>query len=102
ADRFVFSVLADSGPGAPDLLTDFVHGTDIVDLSAIDPDASSNGNQAFAFGGQNTNAIAGSVTWFESGQNTIIQAEVSGAPTVDFMITLAGIDHNLSASDFIL
>ena len=102
ADRFVFSVLADSRPGASDLITDFVHGTDIVDLSAIDADASSNGNQAFAFGGQNANAVAGSVTWFESGQNTIIQAGVSGATTVDLMITLSGIDHNLSASDFIV
>ena len=102
ADRFVFNVLADSGPGASDLITDFVHGTDIIDLSAIDADASSNGNQVFAFGGQNANVVASSVTWFESGENTVIQAEVSGDTTVDFIITLAGIDHNLSASDFIL
>ena len=46
--------------------------------------------------------VASSVTWFESGENTVIQAEVSGDTTVDFIITLAGIDHNLSASDFIL
>jgi serralysin len=36
ADIFVFSALADSGTGTPDLVTDFVHGTDIIDLSAID------------------------------------------------------------------
>ena len=102
ADRFVFSALADSAPGTPDLVTDFVHGTDIIDLSAIDANTSSSGNQAFAFGGQNANVVANSVTWFESGENTIIRADVNGNTTADFMITLTGTNHNLSASDFIL
>ena len=102
ADRFVFSALADSAPGTPDLITDFVHGTDIIDLSAIDANTSLSGDQAFAFGGQNANVVARSVTWFENGGNTIIQADVNGNTTADFMITLTGTNLNLSASDFIL
>ena len=102
ADRFVFGALADSAPGTPDLVTDFVHGTDILDFSAIDANTSSNGNQAFAFGGQNANVVARSVTWFESGGNTIIQADVNGNTAADFTITLMGTNHHLTASDFIL
>jgi Ca2+-binding RTX toxin-like protein len=102
ADRFVFSALGDSAPGTPDLVTDFVPGIDIIDLSAIDANTSLNGDQAFAFGGQNANVVARSVTWFENGGNTIIQADVNGNTTADFMITLTGTNHNLSASDFIL
>ena len=102
ADRFVFGALADSAPGTPDHVTDFVHGADILDFSAIDANTSSNGNQAFAFGGQNANVVAHSVTWFESGGNTMIQADVNGNTTADFVIILMGTDHHLTASDFIL
>ena len=82
---------------------DFVHGTDIIDLWAIDANTSAGGNQAFAFGGQNANVVANSVTWFENGSgNTIIQADVNGNTAADFMITLTGTNHNLSAFDFML
>ena len=64
ADKFVFAALTDSAPSARDLITDFVHGSDILDLSAIDANTSTKGNQAFFYGGQNTNAVAHSVTWY--------------------------------------
>jgi Ca2+-binding RTX toxin-like protein len=47
ADRFVFASLVDSAPSARDLITDFVPGTDIIDLSASDANTSTKGNQAF-------------------------------------------------------
>jgi hypothetical protein len=31
-------------------------------------------DQAFAFGGHNSNVVANAVTWFESGEYTIVQA----------------------------
>ena len=102
ADRFVFSALADSAPGTQDFVTDFAHGTDIIDLSALDANTSASGNQAFAFGGQNENVVGNSVTWFENGGNTIIRADVNGNTAADFMITLTGTNHNLSAFDFTL
>src|SRR6476660_8469090 len=50
ADRFVFAALTDSAPSARDLITDFIPGTDIIDLSAIDANTSAKGNQALFYG----------------------------------------------------
>jgi Ca2+-binding RTX toxin-like protein len=103
-DKFLFTATADSSPSAQDLITDFVHGVDIIDFSAIDANTSSNagGDQAFAFGGQNSNVVANSVTWYESSGNTIVQADVDANTTAEFTVVLTGVNHNLAASDFIL
>jgi serralysin len=103
-DKFLFTATADSSPSAPDLITDFVHGVDIIDFSAIDANTSSNagGDQAFSFAGQNSNVVANSVSWYESSGNTIIQADVDANTTAEFTIVLTGVNHNLAASDFIL
>jgi Ca2+-binding RTX toxin-like protein len=50
ADSFVVAALTDSAPSARDLITDFVPGSDIIDLSAIDANTSTKGNQAFSCG----------------------------------------------------
>lgn len=102
ADRFVYSATTDSSPGAPDIITDFSHGADIIDLSAIDANASLIGNQAFGFADLNPNVVAHSVTWSESGGNTIIQADVNGDTTADLMLVLTGTNLHLAGSDFIL
>ena len=60
------------------------------------------GDQAFSFAGQDADVVANSVTWHESDGNTIIQTDVSGDTTADFVVVLGGINHNLAASDFIL
>jgi Ca2+-binding RTX toxin-like protein len=103
-DEFLFTATADSSPSAPDLITDFVHGVDIIDFSAIDANTSSNagGDQAFSFGGQNSNVVANSVTWYESSGNTIVQADVDANTTAELTVVLTGVNHNLTASDFIL
>ena len=92
ADNFVFAALTDSAPSARDLITDFVHGSDIIDLSAIDANTARSGfgDQAFLYGGQNTHAVANSVTWYEDlvNGNTIVQADVNGNTTADFQIVL--------------
>ena len=100
ADKFVVKSFTNSLPDIPDVITDFIHGIDTLDFSAIDANTSKGGNQAFAFGGENANVVARNVTWFESNGNTIVQAEVNGNTTADFMIVLTGISHNLGASDF--
>ena len=86
----------------PDSITDFTHGTDLIDLSAIDANTLLGGDQAFVFGGQNANVVPLSITWFESGGNTFIQADVNGNTTANSTITLTGTNHNLLASDFVL
>jgi hypothetical protein len=87
---------------------DFVHGQDKFDFSGIDANTSlskaAKGDQAFAFAlpEPNSNVVANSVTWFETGGNTIVQADVNGNTTADLTIVLTGLNHNLTASDFIL
>jgi len=102
ADRFVFTTLANSSPVTPDTIVDFTHGVDLIDLSAIDANTSAGGNQAFVFAGQAAHAVARAVTWYETGGNTVVQADVNGNTTADFAIVLAGIGLHLSSADFIL
>ena len=105
-DKFVLAAATDSIQAARDTITDFVHGQDSFDFSAIDANTnnskSAKGDQAFLFAGPNSNVVANSVTWFESGGDTIIQADVNGPTAADFVIVLTGINHNLTASDFVL
>src|SRR5215470_13355724 len=58
--------------------------------------------QVFLFGGNNSAVVAHSVTWYESGGNTIIQADVNGNTTADLVIVLTGVGHTLTAADFVL
>lgn len=102
ADRFVFSAFADSTIAKFDVVQDFVHGTDMIEIALIDANASKKGDQAFAFAGQNSSVVANSVTWYESGGNTFVQADVNGNTGADLLIQLTGTNLNLSASDFLL
>lgn len=49
ADVFRYSAFADSATDAPDLLRAFARGVDRIDLSALDADAATPGDDAFAF-----------------------------------------------------
>ncbi|MBR0867773.1 Ca2+-binding RTX toxin-like protein [Bradyrhizobium diazoefficiens] len=102
ADRFVFSAFADSTIANFDIVQGFVHGIDMIDIAGIDANASKKGDQAFVFAGQNSSAIANSATWYESGGNTFVQADVNGNTTADLLIQLTGTNLGLSASDFLL
>jgi hypothetical protein len=104
----VLAAVADSIPAAQDIITDFFHGQDKFDFSAIDANTSSSkaakGDQAFLFAGQNADVVANSVSWFEdlTAGNTIIQADVNGDTTAEISIVLIGTNLQLSAWDFIL
>jgi hypothetical protein len=71
-------------------------------VSWTDHSGQGKGDQAFAFAGQNSSVVANSVTWYQSGGNTFVQADVNGNTTADFAVRLTGINLNLSASDFLL
>lgn len=102
-DTFVLSALTNSTPAAADTIVDFVHGQDRFDFSAIDANTSAKKDQAFAFvAGQTSSVVANSVTWSESGGNTIVQADVNGDTTADIKVVLTGTNLQLTASDFIL
>ncbi|MER9307145.1 VCBS domain-containing protein, partial [Mesorhizobium sp. M0496] len=105
SDTFYYGpTVTDSAPGVGnfDTITDFVHNVDKIDLSSIDANTVSGGDQAFLFGGSNANTVANSITWSESGGNTIVHVDINGNTTADFQITLTGTGLGLTASDFIL
>jgi hypothetical protein len=82
-----------------------VHLSDKINLSPIDANSFifAFGNQAFGFAGQNANLVANSVTWFESGGNTIVRADTNGTvASAEFQLVLSGINLGLTAQDFTL
>jgi Ca2+-binding RTX toxin-like protein len=102
ADRFGYNAITDSTPINFDSIRDFVHGADSIDLSAIDANSSRKGHQRFVFAGPNSSAVASSITWFEDGGNTIVQADVNGDTTPDLWFILNGVNFGLTATDLAL
>lgn len=113
-DSFLYANTAESpvGAGNGDVILDFGNGvpppefafTDRIDLSRIDAKQQPGfaGDQAFAFvAAQSENSVANSVTWFQSGGDTYIQADVNGDAVADMEIRLIGI-HDLTILDFFL
>jgi hypothetical protein len=73
---------------------------DSIDVSALDANSKLAGDQAFLFGGQNAKTVPNSLTWYEKGSDTIIQADVNGDSIADFSLKLAGTNLHLSTTDF--
>ena len=92
-DTFVLSAATDSGVGAGnrDIITDFLSGTDRIDLSGMDANAGLAGNQAFtmintlAFSG-----VAGQLRYSAVGTDTVMEGDVDGNGVADFQIQLTG------------
>jgi Ca2+-binding RTX toxin-like protein len=102
SDTFDFNATTDSAVVSYDTIVDFVHGVDKIDLSTIDAIAGP-GNQAFLFVAlANSNTVANSVTWYESGGNTILNIDNSGNTVADMQIVLQGTGLGLTSGDFIL
>jgi VCBS repeat-containing protein len=106
ADTFVFAATSDSAPGHGDTIFDFEESvnSERIDLSAIDANLSSSGDQAFAFPlGQTSSVTNNSVTWYQDAAHntTIVQADNNGDGVADLTITLLGL-HSLTSSNFIL
>ena len=72
---------------------------DTIDLSAIDANSNQTGNQAFTFVASTNNPAVGKVSYFRSGDNTIVVAD-TGSTT--FQILLQNFDEPLEAPDFSL
>lgn len=105
-DTFIYTSVNDSKSGAGnfDIIDDFTHGVDKIDLSDIDAKTSQGGDQAFGFvAAQTTGVQANKVTWYQDVMNneTIIRADNNGNAVADLEIHLAGL-KTLTASDFIL
>lgn len=103
ADRFVYSSVEESpyGAGTRDLILDFASGLDLIDLSAIDADITTEGHQSFVFQGMDGfSGNAQSLRFSHIGKNTLISASTRGS-FEGFQIYLRG-NIDLSLSDFIL
>jgi Ca2+-binding RTX toxin-like protein len=104
ADRHVYSAAAVStvGLSGRDFITDFKQAgdADLIDLAGIYTGVLSFDNNLMP--AVDPGVTAHHVTWYESGGNTIVQADVNGDTTVDFAITLTGVGLGLTSADFIL
>jgi VCBS repeat-containing protein len=101
SDTFVFKATTDSQPGTGnfDTITDFIAGSDRIDLSAIVGASHVQG----LVGTANTVA-ANSISWFADGAHneTIVYVNTSGAANhVDMEIHLVGANINLSGADIL-
>ena len=109
-DIFVFGTAEDSHELAPrsdgrklmpDLLGDFVSGTDRIDLSAIDAIAGTAGNDAFTFLGAGAfTGQAGQLRTFVAGNQVHIYGDTNGDMSADLHIIASG--TQILAADFIL
>lgn len=101
-DIFRFADIGESPLGMADIIVGFRHARDKIDLADIDANTGAGGDQSFAWAGKTSNVVAHSLTWYESGRKTFLQADVDGDTTADFMIELTGTRLALTGSDFML
>ena len=113
-DVFDYNAISDSGvgPGNRDVITDFqadadaLANNDAIDLFGIDANPGTGVDDEFTFVANATPAVnpgvqANSITWYQSGGNTIVQVDNTGDTTAELEIELTGL-HTLADTDFIL
>ncbi|MFE0754849.1 S8 family serine peptidase [Inquilinus sp. NPDC058860] len=105
ADRFVYTSLVQSpvGVAGADLITDFSRAQgDRIDLSALDANTGTAGNQAFGFIGTAAYGHhAGELRYVARDGVTTIAGDINGDGVSDFQIRLTG-TIGLIAADFVL
>lgn len=102
ADVFRFRSLSDSTPDAPDVLLDFVHGADRIDLSVLDARNNRPGNNAFSFiGTDGFSGKSGELRVKVGPDGVVVEADRNGDRRADFRLLLEDVSR-LEASDFIL
>jgi serralysin len=102
ADIFRFRALSDSTPNANrDRITDFDLDVDRIDVSAIDADPFTGGNQAFEWRGLAAFDDVGQARYQQSGGSTLISFNVDTDAAPEMQIILTG-NMALIRQDFIL
>ncbi len=103
-DTFMFTSIGDSGvtPGQRDQITDFSRpGGDTIDLSAIDADSGTGGDQAFTVVGAFTSSASELVVSDLGGGVRLIELDVDGDGASDMSFEVTG-PADLGAGDFVL
>jgi hypothetical protein len=99
-DLFDIDAVSESRAGSRrDVITDFTHLVDRIDLAGIDADATLAGNQEFRWVGSAALSGAGEVGFYLSGGDTIIRLSTEADAASEAEIELSGI-RTLSALDF--
>jgi Ca2+-binding RTX toxin-like protein len=105
ADRFVYNSVQESPVGAAnrDRINDFSSAQgDRIDLSGIDADVNTGGDDSFTFiGTSGFSGSAGELRFVNVGPNILVTGDVDGDGIADFEIFVNN-TATLSASDFIL
>lgn len=100
ADVFMFGNVNESTAQTFDTITDFVVGTDKIDLRLIDANLKVASNQEFKFLGQTSTVQANSLAFsFQNGDTRLFADADGDANTIEFQVVLTG-QKNLTASDF--
>ncbi|SOD22942.1 M10 family metallopeptidase C-terminal domain-containing protein, partial [Nitrosomonas ureae] len=103
ADDFIFVSVSDSS-GQPDVIKDFVHGLDKINVAAIDANGADAGNPAFVFRGNSAFTGAGAevrIIKNVTNEFTNVFLDIDGNKNADMTIRLTGL-ITLDAGDFIL
>ena len=103
-DLYDFNAVAESGitTTTHDVITDFAHLTDEIDLMGIDADSTVAGNQAFRWVGSAAfTGTPGELGYFSSGGDTIIRASTDNDSPGEFQIRLTGMKA-LTVDDFFM
>lgn len=104
-DIFDFNRSTESSPtiAARDVIHDFAFGQDKLDLSTIDANLATSGNQRFDFIGTNAFSAEGQVRLLQLGDNVVVQINTTGVRGVEMSILLRDmVAGNVGAGDFIL
>jgi Ca2+-binding RTX toxin-like protein len=102
-DAFTFNTAAEIGKGAArDIIQDFTHGVDEIDLANLP------GNLTFLAGkGAAFTGVAGQLRWFQEDRagavrdKTIVEGDTDGNKVADFQIELTGL-KTITKADFFL
>lgn len=87
ADMFVFRSVTESIVTAPDRITDFINGEDVLHLTRIDAIEGNVGDDAFTFiGGAGFSGTAGELRAVSNGSAGQVQGDTNGDGTADFRI----------------
>jgi Ca2+-binding RTX toxin-like protein len=98
SDVFLFRSTIETANNLPDVITDFEHGIDRLDLSLIDANLRVQGDQAFSFiGDHQFSGKAGELHFV----NHLLSGDVNGDKVADFGIQLEGTSV-LTTVDFVI